>query len=189
MSWQRKQHAPKSPTRLAITLSILALAISASSWWFNYVTSLPVISAKVQLVEPLAAGQPIHFKVMVDNTGKTVAKKLHPSLAFKFNRADIQFEPTYNPEDQAPPGWKPTVSDLGPGAHTELYSTNPLKLAHEHDVNAVLAGQWNLFLYGKIEYRDVLHMSHEAHFCGVYEQVAGADPLKLSYCTSYNETD
>jgi hypothetical protein len=31
-------------------------------------------------------------------------------------------------------------------------------------------------------------MSHKVHFCGVYQQVPGADPLKLSYCTSYNET-
>jgi hypothetical protein len=180
---------PKSSARLATTLSVIAIVLSASSWWLNYATSLPAISPKVELIEPLAAGQQIHFKVLLENTGKSFAKQLHPSLAFKFARADVRFEPTYNAEESAPHNWTPTTSDLAPGAHVTLYSINPLSLAHDHDLNAVIAGEWKLYLYGKIRYKDILHISHEVHFCGSYQQLAGADPLKLSYCTSYNETD
>ncbi len=182
---------PKNSARLATTLSIIAIVLSASSWWLNYAISLPAISPKVELVEPLAAGQQIHFKVLVENTGKSIAKQLHPTLAFKFSRSDIPFEPTYNPEQAAnPANWSPTVSDLPAGSHVTLYSAyNTISLAHDHDVNAVLAGQWNLYLYGKIRYKDILHIPHEVHFCGFYQQLPGAEPLKLSYCTSYNETD
>jgi hypothetical protein len=184
-----EQPPPKSYTGISITLSVIAIVLSASGWWFNYATSLPAISPKVELVEPLVAGQQIHFRVLLENTGKTVAKQLHPSLAFRFAPPDVPFEPTYPSDQSVPQNWTPPTSDLVPGAHATLYSTNLLKLARDHDVNAVLHGDWNLYVFGKIRYKDILHITHEVHFCGFYRQVAGADPLKLSYCTSYNETE
>jgi len=182
---------PKSSARIATTLSIIAICLSGSSWWLNYLTSLPAIFPKVELVEPLAPGQPIHFKVLLENTGKSTAKHLYPTLAFKFARADVPFEATYETAQFAPVNWTTTTSDLVPGGHSTLYSdpANQLNLAHQHDVDAVLKGEWNLYLYGKIPYKDILHISHEVHFCGIYRQLPGSDPLKLSYCPSYNETD
>ncbi len=180
---------PKSSSRVATTLSIIAIVLSSLSWFVNYATSLPALAPKVELVEPLAPGQQILIKVLLENTGKTTAKQMHPTLAFKFARADIPFEPTYDTEQTAPINWSATISDLLPGAHSTLYSTNRLSLAHDHDVNAVLAGQWNFYVYGKIPYKDILHITHEVHFYGFYQQLPGADLLKLSYCTSYNETE
>jgi hypothetical protein len=166
---------------------MIAILITLFGAWFNYASALPAISAKVELVEPLAPGQPMHFKVNLDNNGRTTAKHLSSRIEWKFARADVPFEPTY--EGQAPANWTAPVSDLPPGGHSTITSTNQLSLAHDHDVNAVLSGDWNFFLYGKIPYRDILYIPHELHFCGVYRQVPGADPLKLIYCTSYNETD
>lgn len=161
--------------------------LSISSWWLNYVSSLPAIFPKVELVEPIEAGKQLHFKVVLENTGKTTAKHMQPVLGFKFSRADIPFEASYDHLEQA--SLNTTTSDLIPGGHATLLSTNPLSLAHDHDVNAVLSGAWNLYLYGKIPYRDIFHLSHEVHFCGYYRQVPGAEPLKLSICPSYNETE
>jgi len=153
----------------------------------NYVSSLPTIFPKVELVEPIALGKQIHFRVLLENTGKTTAKHMRPLLAFKFARADVPFEPTFY--DAAQASTDAITSDLIPGGHATLLSTNPLSLAHDHDVSAVLSGSWNLYLYGKIPYNDILHVSHEVHFCGYYKEVPGAEPLKLSTCPSYNETD
>jgi hypothetical protein len=185
--WHKPQPPPVKSTRLATILSIIAIILSGSSWWLNYLTSLPAMAPKVELVEPLAAGQKIHFKVLIDNTGKTVAKQLHPSLAFMFSRSDIPFTPNY--DAPTPTNWTATVSDLPAGGHTTLYTVNDFSLAHDHDVNAVIAGGWRLYVYGKIRYKDALHIPHEVHFCGFYQQITGAEPLKLSYCESYNETD
>jgi hypothetical protein len=113
----------KGYPRLSMTLSIIAILLSASGWWWNYASSLPAFSPKVELVEQLAPGQQIHFKVLLENTGKTTAREVHPTLAFKFARADVQFEPTYNPEQSAPANWKPTTSDIPAGTHVTLYST------------------------------------------------------------------
>lgn len=183
----KKLPLPKPSTRLATTLSIIAIVLSGFSWWVNYATSLPAIFPKVELVEPIAIGKQIHFKVLLENTGKTTAKHMHPLLSVKFARADLPFEAIYNNAEQA--SLDTTTSDLIPGGHATLISTNPLSLAHDHDVKAVLSGSWNLYLYGKIAYKDILHVSHEVHFCGYYRQVPGAEPLKLSICPTYNETD
>lgn len=179
---------PRTSARLATTLSTIAILLSALSWWLNYVTSLPAISPKVEMVERIAPGQQIHVKILLENTGKTTAKHIHPAIAFRFSRAEVPFEATYDGL-ATPPSWKPTVSDLVSGTHSTLYSMNLLSLAHEHDVEAVLSGQWRLYVYGKVDYKDILHVSHQVHFCGFYQELPGADPLKFSYCESYNETD
>jgi hypothetical protein len=127
--------------------------------------------------------------VDLDNNGRTTAKHLEPRLAYKLARADIAFEATYSEPRSAPPNWKPTVFDLPPGGHRTLSSGDDFNLEHDHDVRAVVSGDWNLFLYGKISYKDILYIPHEFHFCGVYRQTRGVDPLRLSFCNSYNETD
>jgi len=183
-----KKVPPSKPsTRFATTLSIIAIVLSLSSWLLNYASSLPTISPKVELVEPIALGKEIHFRVLLENTGKATAKHMRPMLAAKFSRADVPFEATFDEGVQT--SLETTTSDLIPGGHATLLSTNPLSLAHEHDVNAVLSGSWHLYLYGRIPYKDILHVSHEVHFCGYYRQVPGAEPLKLTVCPSYNETD
>jgi len=193
MSKQRAaQPQPKSSARLATTLSIIAIIVSVLSaglsWWLNYESSLPAISAKAELTEPLTPGQQIHCRVLLENNGRTTAKHLQPTIAWKFSRADIPFEATYDlgltTVAQSVP-----VADLVSAGHETLYSTTDFTLAHDDDVNAVLRGQWNLYVYGKIPYRDIFHFPHELHFCGYYRQVPGSGPLKFNYCLSYNDTD
>jgi hypothetical protein len=165
----------------------LALFVSSFLAWLTYATSLPALSIKVELVDPLAAVRDIHVRVNIDNDGKTPAKQLHPALGFKFAPAGDPFKPDYENALGPDPNWVPTTSDLPASGHTTIYSTNHLSLAHEHDVNMVVSGEYNFFVYGKIPYKDILHISHEAHFCGQYREIPGADPLKFSYCPYYNE--
>jgi hypothetical protein len=187
VSKRKAPESPRNPARLATILSVIAIVLSTASFLLNYLSSLPTIQAKIELVEPLAPSQDIHTRVLLQNTGKTTAKHLQPNVAFKFQRADIPFEATY--EAKAPLDFTPVTSDLVPGGHSTLVSTNRKSLTHDHDVAAVLSGQWKLYLYGKIPYQDILHFSHEVHFCGFYQQVPGMEPLKFSYCSSYNETE
>jgi hypothetical protein len=182
-----KPQSPPRADKVARGLAVIALLVSVFGGWFNYESNLPALVAKVDLVEPLAAGSPIHFKLSIDNNGKTTARGMTPELRFMFSRADVPFKAVY--DSKPPEGWTPTTSDLTPGGHTELFSTNRLTLEHQHDVEAVLAGTWKLYFYGKLPYHDLLHVSHEVHFCRVFIKVDGADPLKLAQCPTYNETD
>lgn len=178
------------PHNLSLLLSMVAIIVSGLSFWeshqarkLNYESSVPVIAGTVELVEPLTAGKQIQFKVTLENLGKTSAREMFTTLQFKVQQTSIRFEATY--EDQV--AFKPPVSDLGPGQHTTLYSTNSLSLAHDHDVEAVLSGQFRLYLYGKSTYKDIDGQLHEFHICRFYARFPGTEPLKLTYCDSYNE--
>src|SRR5882762_2349351 len=144
------------PRPTATILSIVAVLISSLSLWeahqvrtLNYESSLPALSATVELLDPIKVAQPLHFDVRIDNSGKTPARHMNPLLSFKFQRADITFEAAY--PANAP---TPRTSDLAPGAHTDLVTMNPLNLEHDHDVAAVLSGQYILYLFGKVTYND-----------------------------------
>jgi hypothetical protein len=122
-----KKLPPSKPsTRLATTLSIIAIVLSGSSWWLNYASSLPAIFPKVELVEPIAVGKQIHFKVLLENTGKTTAKHITPQLGFKFARADVPFEATYNDAEQALTNT--TTSDLIPWGTRYTHLDEPVEL-------------------------------------------------------------
>jgi hypothetical protein len=181
-----KPPSPPRPDKVARWGVVIAILISVFGTWFNYESTLPALATKVDLIEPLAPGKPIHFKLSIDNNGKTTARRVTPELRFLFSRADIPFKPVY--DDKPPDGWTPTTSDLTPGGHTEFFSMNGRTL-EQHDLDVVLAGKWRFYFYGKLPYHDLLHISHEVHFCRVFVQVGGADPLKLSQCPTYNETD
>lgn len=190
---QRKAAAaastPKEWSWIAIPLSLVATGLSLLSLWLNYLTAVPVVSAKVEMIEKLVPGEQLHIRVNIENDGKSTAKQLRPEVAYRITSKDVPFQTAYDSVMRSDPNWTPATSDLPPGGRTSLISTTQLSLAHDHDVEAVLSGQWRLYVYGKIPYKDILHVSHEAHFCGYYQQVPGADPLKFIFCESYNETD
>ena len=147
------------------------------------------LSATVELAEPIQPGKAVIFRVVLENQGRSVARKLNPELRFLFSPASDPFRPDYPPVDSfgktRPVG---TSSDLNPGARTTLVSTSSLSLAHEHDVEAVTSGQRMLYLYGRASYFDVYEKQHELHLCRYYQPVPRAEPLKLNFCISYNET-
>jgi hypothetical protein len=193
MKNKKPQQPQGRPHSFAIGLSIAAIIISCLGWWeahqarkLSYVASLPALSTQVDLVEELAAGQDIHFRVTVENHGKTPARRFHPTLRFRFASAAIPFVPSYDGAPDA--SQQEAVSELAPDNHTILISTMRLKLAHDHDVNAVFSGQDNLYVFGKVTYEDVLDGTHELHFCRFYRPSPGTEPLKLNYCNSYNES-
>ena len=181
-SWQNREPPRTQPDRVARLLSVIALLVGAAGFWVSYSSSIPALSAGVELLDPIQVAQPLHFKVRLDNFGKTSARHMDATLSFKFQRADLPFEPSYS--GNAP---EPHASDLAPGAHTDLVTMNPLSLEHEHDVNFVLTGEFRIYLFGKITYKDMLYRNHEFHFCRYYQPSMPTEPTKLVLCPSYNE--
>jgi hypothetical protein len=178
------------PHTLSLLLSIMAIIVSGFSFWesrqarkLNYESSLPVLSAQVQLVEPLATGKQIQFKVTLENLGRTAARKMSTSLQFRFQKSTMPFEVSYLNQGT----FKGPVSDLAPGGHTTLFTTNPLSLAHDDDVAAVLSGEFRLYLFGKATYNDIEGQPHEFHVCRYYDKSLGPEPLRLYFCDSYND--
>ncbi len=187
------------PTRapwITVPVSLLALMVSALSWRearearnLNYLTSLPALSATVDLAEPIQPGKSVIFRVVIENQGRSVAKRLRPELRFLFSPPSESFRADYSPVDSfGKPVFSGTSSDLNPNARTTLVSTSSLSLQHDHDVGAVTSGTRILYLYGRANYFDVYEKQHEAHFCRYYHPVPGDEPLKLKFCDSYNET-
>lgn len=181
---------------ITIPVSLLALGVSIFSWQearearnLNYLTSLPALGATVELAEPIQPGKTIIFRVVLENQGGSIAKKLNPELRFLFSPASATFTPDYSPIDSfGRPRFAGISSDLNRGAKTTLLSTSSLSLAHEHDIEAVKSGSHILYLYGRASYFDVYEKQHELRFCRYYQPVPGDEPMKLKFCNSYNET-
>jgi hypothetical protein len=186
--------APSPPARAdwwARIPAYVALAVSGLSFALAYETVLPSLAAKVEFVKALTAGENFNVKIDIDNNGNSTAKQIRPDLHFGLAPATVDFEP-YGPGlniNTITPDWKPTVSDLGPRGHTTIVSTTPMNFANDASVRDVIAGRTKFYIYGKIPYRDVLHLGHEFHFCFFYLQTPGIDPLSLLKCPSYNDTD
>ena len=53
------------------------------------------MSHSIELLEPLKAAQPVHFKVALTNNGKTAAKQLHTELMLNFSSATLPFKAEY----------------------------------------------------------------------------------------------
>lgn len=181
-----------------IIVSVFALIVSGLSWReahearnLNYLTSLPALTAKAELREPIKAGKPIVFKVTIKNHGRSFARKLNPEMKFLFSPASIRFQPNYSPVDsfgkKKPPG---ITSELNPGDQTTFLSDPTiLFLPREQDVEAVTSGRLVLYLYGRVPYFDLYDKAHELHFCSYYYQPpSGAESPVLTSCDSYNET-
>ena len=199
---KNKKAAATPPTQhtkshwIAVCISVVALGMSFLSWRearqareLNYLTNLPAISASVELAEAIQPGKPIVFKVVLENRGRSVARRLRPELRFLFSPPTDPFRAAYPPVDDfgnaTPQG---TESELNPGAKTTLVSTSSLSLTHDHDVEAVTSGQRILYLYGRARYLDLYERERELHFCSYYRPVPGTEPLKLNFCGFYNET-
>jgi hypothetical protein len=173
-------------------ISFCALGVSTSGFWdahqarqLSYESSLPMLSESTDLIEPLAPAQPIHFRITITNFGHTTAKQMEPLLRFEFGKANTPFTPIFG--DPNPAVAKSIASELAPGDHTTLITNTNINLAHDHDVAAVLSGEYDFYIYGKIPFRDVLGNSHEFHFCRlVTTPVVGGDPLKVRKCDTFN---
>jgi hypothetical protein len=191
---KRSQENTASPNRTGIAISLVALLISAASLWdahearnMSYESSLPELSETTELLGPLVAGEPIRFKVTITNFGHTTAQHMDPTLKFLFAKSTIPFNPDYSTgSDQAPPS---IISELAAGDHTSLISTSNVNLEHDHDVAAVLSGDYRFYIFGKIPYKDFSGADHEFHFCRlVTALVIGAEPLKPQKCPTFNYT-
>jgi hypothetical protein len=183
----------KEPSKwIPIGISVVALLVSGVSAWqsrearrFSYRVSLPAITAKFELAEPIQAGKDIIVRIKLENRGQTAAKGLHPELGWAIVKRGGTFAPAY-PDV---PGLAGSRSDLQPGAETTLTSTSSVSLEHEHDVELLKTDGATLHIYGRAQYRGLDDELHEVHFCGQYRVLDGLkDPLSLVYCDSYNET-
>ena len=170
-----------------------AVVVSGLGFWLGYQSGLPSLAAKVEFVKPIVAGENFNFKIDIDNNGGSTAKHFRPDLRFGWALATVDFKPFDSATpliNSLPPNWKGTVSDLGPRSHTTIVSQTPMRFTDDATVKGFMDGTYKFYVYGKIPYDDtVLHLGHEFHFCFFYVQTPGMDPLRLSMCPSYNETE
>jgi hypothetical protein len=169
----------------------IALVVSGLSFLLTYETVLPSLAAKVEFVNPIVTGENFTFQIDLDNNGNSTAIHMEPDLRFGWAPASVDFKP-YGPGlniNVTSPDWKPTVSDLGPRGHTRIISETPMNFANDATVQDVNAGTTRFYVFGKIPYRDVLHLSHEFHLCFFYIRTPGSEPLRFVKCSSYNETE
>jgi hypothetical protein len=153
----------------------------------SYQSSLPELSETTELLAPLMAREPIRFKVTITNFGHTPARQMEPVLKWQFGKAGMPLNRDFYSGFDA--GYLSTTSELAAGDHTTLISTSKVNLEHDHDVAAVLSGEFNLYLFGKIRYKDVLGANHEFHFCRLITAPAmGSEPLKPQKCNTFNYT-
>jgi hypothetical protein len=169
----------------ALVVSIWSFRDAHEAQRMSYESSLPMLSETTDLVTPITPAQPIIVRIVITNFGHTTAKQMEPLLRAEFGKSSNPFVPNF--DDSKPAGTKSTPSDLPPGDHTTLVSTTPVSLAHDHDVAAVLNGEYSFYIFGKVPFKDILGGSHEFHFCRVITTpVAGADPLKIQKCGTFN---
>ena len=175
----------------ARVLACTALALSGMSFFFTYQVGLPSLAAKVEFVKPIVAGENVSFTIDIDNNGNSTAIHMEPEIKFGWAPSSTDFKP-YGPGlniNLVSPDWKPTISDLGPKGHTKIISDTPMNFVNDATVQAVNAGTTRFYVFGKIPYRDVLHLGHEFHFCFFYKLMPGSEPLRFVKCSSYNETE
>lgn len=186
-----RKEGTKKTSSISVFLSIVALVISGASWWeahqarrLNYEASLPELSETTELLNPIEPGKPIKARITITNFGRTTAKGIQPALSYQFGPAANPFDPTLGSKSENP---SVNSSDLAPGDHTALITTSNVNLEHDHDVAAVMSGQYRFYLFGRVPYKDVDGGDHEFHFCRfIAAPVEGADPAKPLKCSTFN---
>jgi hypothetical protein len=171
----------KATDTIARTLGISGLIVGLISLFLSYSGSTPSLAVSAELIDPVKVGTPLHFTIRLDNFGKTAARHLDARVALKFQNSNFPLVPAYSANP--PP---PHFQDLAPGAHVDLTTANPMHLEHDHDVDAVTSGEFAIFLFGKITYRDMFHLNHEFDFCRYYQAGQIVEPNKLRLCSTYN---
>jgi hypothetical protein len=122
------------------------------------------------------------FHVVVINSGKTPALHLRFVVASrvwrKTDKANFGYEPI--PKDQ-------TISNfvLQPGAQYFLNSGKGKIFLSKDDIAAVVSGEIDVHIFGKMTYEDVSKRLHHTKFCFiVMPDLKAGEP-----CNTYNEAD
>jgi hypothetical protein len=185
---QQKDNPAKATDSVARLLGVLGtvfgfvgLIIALASLFLNYSASTPVLGLSAELISPIQVMTPLHFTMRLENFGKTTARHLNVRSAYLFQRVNLPVVPNYSDAIR-----RPHSQDLAPGAHVDLTTIDPIHLEHDHDVDAVMSGQYGIVLFGKITYEDALHLEHEFHYCRFYQAGQQVEPNKLRLCDTYN---
>ena len=126
--------------------------------------------------------EPISFRVVVTNSGKTPALHLRfltgSRGAAKGQRIKFVYDPV--PKDQI-------VSDfvLQPGSQYLLPSGDPKSLPNKAAVGEITSGAFRVYIFGRMTYEDVSKRSHHTKFCFVISP----DLKNANACDTYNEAD
>jgi hypothetical protein len=175
-------------------ISVTALAVSGLSLWnaheaqrMSYESSLPMLSETTELVAPVEPAKPINARIIVTNFGHTTAKEMEPLIRVWFGPASSPFVLRFDLPASLIPQSSP--AERPPGDHLTIVTTNNVSLAHDHDVAAVLSGEYNFYVFGKIPFKDVVGHPHEFHFCRLVRATpVGADPMRVQKCPTFNDS-
>lgn len=182
---------PTPPKHLPITLSALALIVSAVSLVLSYkafnlneASGLPMLTLSMDLAEPIVADHPVVVRAKLENYGKTAAKDLLGQTRLYF----------------LPPGDLPKVDfdslgkfatvakdqklgDVIPGKAINWTAKEVITFPTNNDVDSVLTGRTPIFVYGRVRYWDFAGKKHTFLYCRSYKnQLGSAEPLKLAVC-------
>jgi hypothetical protein len=137
----------------------------------------------VRLPDPTAVvlkGQAeIPYSFVVDNTGRSVARRVHSRSGYSFGTEPV------TPADCCDKS-TPSYQDIFPNRPIESYATrNPIVLRRGEDVDWI-AGKVHLYLYLFVEYETVVDpgVVHHTNVCAVY-----LTPMQQLFCHTGNEAD
>lgn len=126
---------------------------------------------------------PLTFEVEITNSGKTPALEMTRDMMARSYLAGQKFLPVY----EEPPANAPEEASKGvmfPGVHAKINTAPPL-LIPSKGIEQLKNRTIILYVYGRINYRDVFNVKHLTTFCFVVNK-------SLSYasaCSTYNHAD
>jgi hypothetical protein len=185
----KKPPAPPPPSlasgatltsKFAVAVSVGALIISLFSGWAAWYANGPFLFPSVKLLDSGENGRPLRLNVVIQNNGKTPARRFNALGVFTITDSALPFNPDYSHAVT-----KPMVSEIAPGGDT--YTIEPFPRFNAKDLTDIKSGAKTLWIYGKATFIDGLHMSHEMRWC--FKAFQGSkdysDFLFLT-CDSYN---
>lgn len=132
---------------------------------------------------------PVAVEILLDNLGKTEAKKLDGFAA-------IKVVPKGETPDLTAKGWKTKldVSVLVPKFHKTIgikgykgpFGPSPQDLMTNDVAPGLKSGRLYLVVYGTLNYLDAWKVPHWIKFC---QSIPGPDPRAKSPCDDYDGTD
>jgi hypothetical protein len=161
------------------------LKSSIRAAWLEQRAWVNLSSVPADVWNALKDGQPINVPFILDNTGKTPAKKVCGTILIQIVKNGEQ--PDFN---RVTGGTNYVFPNVVPQYHEKILAPafeppeKPMILDPEVH-KSLLAGRSHIFDFGKLEYVDVWNVKHWVTFCGM-PGTSGGGPLA---CANYNQID
>lgn len=128
----------------------------------------------------ISEGEKLAYSIIIQNSGKTPALKMHTNISGNSVAKGTPFTFSYEP-----PNTIRSESVLQPNATSFLAPEGKTSIT-QGNINALKSGDYILYFYGRIDYRDVFgEKIHITTFC----QYVMPDLKTVNNCSVYNTAD